>query len=252
MKKRKPWYLLGFAVFCGLLALFALHPDRFPGGTYLALKLRGKATIGDRLATLGPAARERLKPTFNKAGVAYPPAKLLLVGLKAEKQLQLYAKGPGDTPTQWQYLRSYPIVAASGKAGPKLREGDLQVPEGFYKIESLNPNSAFHLALRVNYPNPFDRKHAAQEGRTGLGTDIMIHGSNASVGCLAMGDETAEDLFILAADMGVENIEVILSPADLRTINVVPAQQAPKWTGELYANVKTALQALPKATPASR
>src|SRR5690606_4961 len=98
-----------------------------------------------------------------------------------------------------RFVRALPVLAASGRVGPKLQYGDYQVPEGFYRIEALNPNSRFHLALRVNYPNAFDRAEAAREGRTHLGGDIMIHGSNASVGCLAMGDVVSEDLFVLAA-----------------------------------------------------
>ncbi len=73
----------------------------------------------------------------------------------------------------------------------------------------MNPNSAYHLALRLNYPNAYDRELARHERRTNLGGDIMIHGSNLSVGCLAMGDMAAEDLFGMAADTGINNIEVI-------------------------------------------
>jgi len=50
-------------------------------------------------------------------------------------------------------------------ARPKLKEGDQQVPEGIYRIESLNPNSLYHLALRVNYPNQEDRRRAIEDGR---------------------------------------------------------------------------------------
>src|SRR5690606_33287906 len=110
-----------------------------------------------------------------------------------------------DAHGAWVAVHQYPVLAASGQAGPKLREGDRQVPEGFYAIESLHPNSRFHLALRVNYPNQSDRQRAAEDGRTNLGGDIMIHGSNASVGCLAMGDPAAEDLFVLVADVGIQN-----------------------------------------------
>ena len=69
----------------------------------------------------------------------------------------------------------YPILAASGVLGPKLREGDKQVPEGIYGAEALNPNSKFHLSIRLNYPNTFDRRMAQSDGRTQLGGDIMIH-----------------------------------------------------------------------------
>lgn len=129
--------------------------------------------------------------------------------------------------------------------GPKLRYGDFQVPEGFYRIESLNPNSAFHLSLRVNYPNRFDRAQAQSEGRTGLGGNIMIHGSNVSIGCLAMGDEAAEDLFVLASQTGRENIRLILSPVDFRQGDVPADEKRPAWVSALYREIKTALSPLP-------
>lgn len=46
----------------------------------------------------------------------------------------------------------------------------------------------------------------------------MIHGKRCSVGCLAMGDEAAEDLFVLAAETGIENVSIILSPVDFPNI----------------------------------
>jgi murein L,D-transpeptidase YafK len=66
---------------------------------------------------------------------------------------------------------------ASGGLGPKLGAGDRQGPERIYAIESLNPNSLFHLSMRLNYPNEFDQMRAKQDGRSDLGGDIMIHGS---------------------------------------------------------------------------
>ncbi|MHC4642127.1 MAG: L,D-transpeptidase family protein, partial [Planctomycetota bacterium] len=128
---------------------------------------------------------------------------------------------------------------------PKLKEGDRQVPEGLYRIESLNPNSMFHLSLRINYPNEFDREQAKHENRTNLGGDIMIHGSNVSIGCLAMGDETAEDLFILTAETGIENISVILSPVDFRKSTFPEVTYSlSEWTDVLYEQIKQELSKL--------
>lgn len=45
-------------------------------------------------------------------------------------------------------------------------EGDKQVPEGLYKIEGFNPNSSYHLSMKLNYPNAFDLQHANKEGRS--------------------------------------------------------------------------------------
>jgi len=125
--------------------------------------IAGKKTVADRVVEFGPAVRPRLSPHFDRAGVAYPPARVTLVGLKSEKRVDVHAAG-GDGATR--FIRSYPILAASGRPGPKLKRGDRQVPEGVYAIESLNPNSRFHLALRVGYPNAFDREMGALDGRT--------------------------------------------------------------------------------------
>jgi murein L,D-transpeptidase YafK len=201
---------------------------------------RGKSTTAERVATYGEAVQARLSPAFAAQGVAYPPPRFTLIGLKAEKRLELWAP---DASGQPRLIKAYPILAASGGAGPKLREGDQQVPEGLYAIESLNPNSRFHLALRIDYPNADDRRRAQTDGRTQLGGDIMIHGSNASIGCLAMGDPAAEDLFVLAALTGPRNIQVILSPVDFRKEASVqiPAGQ-PAWVAERHAQIKAELR----------
>src|SRR5580765_5166316 len=79
------------------------------------------ATIAERLEQYGPAARARLAPYFQKQAVAYPPSQVVFIGLKQEKLLQVYARS-GTNGFAW--IRSYPILAASGGIGPKLREGD--------------------------------------------------------------------------------------------------------------------------------
>ena len=201
---------------------------------------RGKSTTAERVATYGESVKARLSPAFAAQGVAYPPPRLTLIGLKAEKRLELWAP---DASGQPRLIKAYPILAASGGAGPKLREGDQQVPEGLYAIESLNPNSRFHLALRVNYPNADDRRRAQADGRTQLGGDIMIHGSNASIGCLAMGDPAAEELFVLAALTGTANIQVILSPVDFRKgASVLILKEQPAWVIERHAQIKAELR----------
>jgi len=204
--------------------------------------MQGKKTVSDRVAQFGDAVHTRLAPHFADAGVAYPPRRVTIVGLKAERMLQVWVSGDDGA---WVHLRDYPILGMSGVLGPKLKEGDMQVPEGLYKVESLNPNSLYHLALRVNYPNSQDRLWGAQDGRSGLGSDIMIHGKTCSIGCLAMGDEAAEDLFVLAAETGIDNVTIILSPVDLRTQGLPGKTPAlPPWAGALYDAIKTALEDL--------
>jgi len=206
-------------------------------------------TVTQRVEAYGEQVRQRLEPAFVVAQVNYPPSEFTLIGLKGEKSLELWAP---DKQGRQRLIKTYPILAASGRPGPKLLEGDLQVPEGIYAIESLNPNSRFHLSLRVNYPNAEDRRRAREDARTQLGGDIMIHGSDASIGCLAMGDPASEELFVLAALTGPSKIRVILSPADFRKKAVVtlPAVQ-PAWVPELHVKIAAELAKYDTAKPSA-
>ncbi len=199
----------------------------------------GGRSVEDRVVEFGEAVRRRLQPCFDRIEIPYPPTQLSLLGFKHEKRLEVWVKAERSV---WKLLKTYPILAASGTLGPKLREGDQQVPEGIYAIELLNPNSRFHLSLRVSYPNAFDREQARRDGRTRPGSDIMIHGKNCSVGCLAMGDSAAEELFIMAALCGIGNIRVIISPVDFR-IRAIPVDMpdVPLWTSTLYDSIRQAL-----------
>ena len=213
-----------------------------------------KKSVSERVQEFGVPVHRRIGGRFGEIGVPYPPKKLVLLALKNERVLEVWVS---DGVGQFRFLKTYPILGASGTLGPKLAEGDCQVPEGLYKIESLNPNSLYHLALRISYPNADDREHGTRDGRTNLGSDIMIHGKSASIGCLAMGDVAAEDLFVLAAETGIKNIEVILSPVDFR-VRGLPSglSHAPEWTAKVYTDIQREMAKLggPKNAlpPASR
>ena len=100
-----------------------------------------------------------------EAGVSYPPSDIALYAIKDEKRMELWARStPRD---KFKMVHSYGIRAASGIRGPKLQQGDRQVPEGIYQISRLNPHSNYHLSMKVNYPNEFDLDHAEYDGRTG-------------------------------------------------------------------------------------
>jgi murein L,D-transpeptidase YafK len=155
-----------------------------------------------------------------------------LIALKQEKKLELWARDSGE----FRFIRNYNIQAASGVAGPKLRQGDKQVPEGIYRIAGLNPNSHYHLSMKINYPNEFDLFHAGQEGRIAPGSDIFIHGKAVSIGCLAMGDEVIDELFVLTAQVGAENVKVVIAPHDLRNHPLKSESKSlPRWTPVLYS-----------------
>ena len=196
-------------------------------------------TVEDRLAQYGAIVQQRLEPQFRAAGVPYPPLQVTFIGIKKERVLEVHAAGADGV---FRLICTYPVLAASGALGPKLKEGDRQVPEGVYRVPELNPNSDFHLSVRLDYPNEFDRAQGANDGRTDLGSDIMIHGDARSRGCLAMGDPASEDLFVLAALTGIENVKVILTPVDFRKQpDAGVPKGSPSWTGELYELIKREL-----------
>jgi hypothetical protein len=201
--------------------------------------LQGPFKIADRLAQFGDSARARLAPHFIAAGVPFPPEAVTLLAFKDARRVELYARG-GAKP--WTFIRTYALVAASGGLGPKLRAGDEQVPEGIYRVTFLNPNSKYHVSLRLDYPNEFDLRMARAEGRVALGGDIMIHGKDRSNGCLAMGDAAVEELFTLAALVTPGQVKVIISPTDFRTgaFSMTPASGA-TWVPDLYRAIEMEL-----------
>jgi murein L,D-transpeptidase YafK len=95
---------------------------------------------------------------------------------------------------KFHLFKTYTIVASSGILGPKRKEGDLQVPEGFYHIDVFNPVSNFYLSLGINYPNKADKVH----GKKPLGGDIYIHGSNVTIGCIPLTDDKIQEVYALA------------------------------------------------------
>lgn len=202
-------------------------------------------TLAQRLEQIGPGATARLSKRFAEAGASWPPAEAVLVAVKDRATVELYARG--SAAESWRYVSAYPVQRASGGPGPKLREGDLQVPEGIYGIEYLNPNSAYHVSLKLDYPNAFDREMARHDGRTQLGGDIMIHGKAVSVGCLAVGDPVAEELFVLAARVGPPKMKVVIAPTDFRRVGepTITPSAGPAWLPELYRALARELAAFP-------
>jgi L,D-transpeptidase catalytic domain len=205
------------------------------------LPLPGQWTVGDVLQAYGKNVKAKLGHYFSKAKVSYPPQEVTLIAFKQEKKLELWARDNGE----FRFIRDYFIMAASGEVGPKLRQGDRQVPEGIYRITDLNPNSHYHLSMKINYPNEFDLIHAEQEGRTDLGSDIFIHGKDASIGCLAVGDAAIRELFVLTAQVGVSNVKVVIAPHDPKLYPLLAnSEELPEWTSELYTMISREIEAV--------
>lgn len=235
---RRRTAVIGIATLLLLVSVAVLRRVGSPLLSRVRARLFGGRTVDDVAARYGAPARRRFSDEFALAHVSYPPERVTLIGLKREKRLELWASNSGA----WRRVKTYDVCEASGVEGPKLREGDLQVPEGVYALTVLNPNSGFHLSIRVDYPNEFDRAMAVRDGRSDLGGDIYIHGKCVSIGCLAMGDETIEELFVLAHDVGLANMEAIIAPADFRDASVVvDVSGMPAWTPRLYGTLRAAL-----------
>ena len=128
----------------------------------------------------------RLKATETQRGDA-----VFIRIFKKEALLEVWIK----KEEHYVHLKDYAICAYSGHLGPKLREGDKQAPEGFYRVypKQLNPHSKFHLAFNLGYPNAYDRAHH----RTG--SYLMVHGNCVSVGCYAMTDAKIEEIYGLVS-----------------------------------------------------
>jgi murein L,D-transpeptidase YafK len=119
---------------------------------------------------------------------------LYLRVFKQEDKLEVWAKDKGHSA--YQLLKTFAVCAKSGDPGPKRKEGDGQVPEGFYTISAFNPYSSYHLSLKVSYPNKSDLLKAT--GRPG--GDIMIHGNCVTIGCIPIQNEPIEELFVLCVE----------------------------------------------------
>lgn len=183
--------------------------------------------------------KDRLAPYFSSAQVAYPPNQVALLAFKEKKQIELWA---ANADKNWRHIRNYPLTAFSGISGPKLKRNDGQIPEGIYQITHFNPFSSQHLSLMLNYPNAFDKAQAKADGRYDLGDNIFIHGKEKSVGCLAIGDQAIDDIFVLVNKVGKENAQVIISPTDFRQNKaVVHTRNSPRWLPKLYQKLKNKL-----------
>ena len=182
------------------------------------------------------------RPILKREGLSYQIQNLVLLVLKREKEIQLYT----HQGSHWHYIVSIRIRALSGHAGPKLKQGDMQVPEGIYRIMDFNPHSHFHLSMGINYPNQFDVERARAEGRDNLGDDIYIHGNAVSAGCVAIGNAGINVLFPLAVELGVKRQVVIIAPYDFRVHSPgAQVSSANPWLQHLYSDLVRYMTLLP-------
>lgn len=196
----------------------------------LYVKAQGGKTVAEVATSLRAKRITDFEPTDWK--------RLILLGLKEERTLEVWGiHREGGV----QKIREFPFTGFSGGPGPKLREGDGQIPEGIYRIECLNPNSSYHLSLKLDYPNDYDRGKGARDGRTKLGDDIFIHGRSGTIGCIPIGNTGIEELFLMIAEIGKEKVDVILAPYDMRIRSKRVEVEEIEWEEELHSTIRKAI-----------
>jgi len=154
----------------------------------------------------------KLARALEAAGVAHPRGLLLRV-FKEERVLEMWAAASPGGP--FVHVGDHAVCASSGGPGPKARAGDGQVPEGLYRVTTLNPWSRFHLSLRLDYPNAADRARNPGVPVSALGGEIFIHGDCVTIGCVPLGDEGIEEVYLAALETRSRGgeISVLVLPA---------------------------------------
>lgn len=154
-----------------------------------------------------------LRKHFLDQGLHYPPKHLFIRVFKHQKVLEVWTYAESDAI--YKKIRDYPICRTSGRLGPKRRQGDRQIPEGFYYINRFNPKSRFHLSLGINYPNGSDEILGETDD---LGGDIFLHGGCVTIGCIPITDDAIKEVYWLAVQaksQGQSQIPVHIFPTKL-------------------------------------
>jgi len=144
--------------------------------------------------------------------------KVFIRVFKNEDTLEVWAKDKNRT--KYKLFKTYQICEKSGILGPKRREGDGQVPEGFYNIQGFNPDGKYYLTLWINYPNASDN---ILSDKKRPGSEICIHGKCVTIGCIPMTDPQIEEIYTLcieAASNGQNIIQTHIFPSRLNQINL--------------------------------
>jgi murein L,D-transpeptidase YafK len=162
-----------------------------------------------------------LKALFSQKKLNYNGFSLVIAAYKTEKVLEVFIKDKNSK--KYTLFKSYDFCVLSGTVGPKRRQGDGQVPEGLYAISNFNPQSNFHLSLKVNYPNASDKILSDKENPGG---EIYIHGNCVSIGCIPLTDELIKEVYVLAVEARNNGhaIPVYLFPFKMTEVNVAASK----------------------------
>jgi murein L,D-transpeptidase YafK len=134
---------------------------------------------------------------FTPAPPALPPLLGIAERIIIEKSARRLVLVQGG-----QQVRTYRIALGFSPVGDKERQGDGRTPEGVYRIDRRNNQSAYHLSLGLDYPQPAERARARAAGHD-PGGDIMIHGQPNALPdeTVLTGDWTAGCIAVSNAEM---------------------------------------------------
>jgi murein L,D-transpeptidase YafK len=150
------------------------------------------------------------KSRLRNLGVDPTSFEIYIRVFKVEEELELWARSKNKR--EYKLVETYKFCENVGFPGPKRRQGDGQIPEGLYEINSFNPQSNYYLSLQVNYPNRADQ---LREGPADLGGLIFIHGGCQTIGCVPITDDKIKELYVaavLAKSLGQGVIQVHFFP----------------------------------------
>ena len=144
-----------------------------------------------------------IKNLFKEKKLDYTNFEIIITAFKLEKDLIVYIKDKNNS--KFTFFKKYEFCMLSGNLGPKRKEGDNQVPEGLYQISNFNPQSNYHLSLKINYPNASDK---VLSDKKKPGGDIYIHGNCVSIGCIPITDDLIEELYVLCVESKSKGYEI--------------------------------------------
>ena len=187
-------------------SLFTIHTFAQPSQKDFITQQKSIRKVND----VFKAKEDTLKKQFAEKGLVWPAKYMYIRSFKFDSQLEVWVKN--DRKELYKLFKTYKVCALAGTLGPKRVEGDYQVPEGFYYINEFRPNSNYHLALGVNYPNASDR---VLSDSLAPGSAIYVHGSCVTVGCIPITDDQIEEVYLIASmvhNAGQEFIPIHVFP----------------------------------------
>lgn len=156
--------------------------------------------------------KELIDTRLEEMGLTKSNHRVMVKAYKYEQIVRVFVRSKSEG--KWKVYRQYPFCWFSGELGPKRKQGDFQIPEGYYKINHFNPYSTFHLSLGVSYPNKADRIKSMASDKGGA---IYMHGGCATIGCIPIEDEPIKEVYILsvlAINNGQSSVPIHIFPFD--------------------------------------